>query len=89
MLLGGALWSAWRMRGRPDLRDRFIGTLLIASGATIVAAGATFAAYGNLPGFCITLVAGIAVMFVGFLRASRPMPGSLAHTSPAPSSATA
>jgi hypothetical protein len=72
ILLGGALWSAWRMRGRPELRDRFIGTLLIAGGATIVAGGATFAALGNLPGFCITLVAGIVVMFAGFLRASRP-----------------
>ena len=73
LLLGGALWSAWRMRGRPELKDRFVGTLLIALGATIVAGGATFAAYGNLPGFCLTLVAGIAVMFVGFLRASRPV----------------
>ena len=89
LLLGGALWSAWRMRGRPELRDRFIGTLLIAFGATIVAGGATFAAFGNLPGFCITLVAGIAVMFLGFLRASRPMPRPFAPTAPAPSTATA
>ena len=73
VLLAGTLWSAWKMRGRPELRDRFIGTLLIALGATIVAGGATFAALGNLPGFCLTLVAGIVVMFLGFLRASRPM----------------
>jgi hypothetical protein len=73
LLLGGALWSAWKMRGRPELKDRFVGTLLIALGATIVAGGATFAAYGSLPGFCITLVAGITVMFVGFLRASLPV----------------
>lgn len=74
ILLLGALWSAWTMRGRPELRDRFIGTLLIAVGASVVAGGATFAALGNLPGFCITLVAGIALMFAGFLRASRPVP---------------
>jgi hypothetical protein len=74
ILLLGALWSAWTMRGRPELRDRFIGTLLIAVGASVVAGGATFAALGNLPGFCITLVAGIALMFTGFLRASRPVP---------------
>jgi hypothetical protein len=72
VLLLGTLWSAWKMRGRPELRDRFYGTLLIAFGASIVAGGATFAAYGNLPGFCITLVAGIVVMYAGFLRASRP-----------------
>jgi hypothetical protein len=73
ILLAGALWSAWKMRASPELKDRFIGTLLIVVGASVVAGGATFAAYGNLPGFCITLVVGIVVMFVGFLRASRPM----------------
>jgi hypothetical protein len=72
LLLLGTLWSAWKMRGRPELRDRFYGTLLIALGASVVAGGATFAAFGNLPGFCITLVVGIVVMFLGFLRASRP-----------------
>ncbi|HTG47578.1 MAG TPA: hypothetical protein VK646_07975 [Actinomycetota bacterium] len=74
ILVAGALWSAWRMRGHPELRDRFVGTLLIAVGATIVAGGATFAAFGLLVGFIITLVAGIAVMFGGFLRASRRAP---------------
>ena len=73
LLLLGTLWSAWKMRGRPELRDRFVGTLLIAVGASVVAGGATFAAVGNLPGFCITLVVGIALMFAGFLRASRPV----------------
>ena len=37
ILVVGALWSAWRMRGRPELKDRFVGTLLIAIGATIIA----------------------------------------------------
>lgn len=72
VLLLGTLWSAWKMRGAPELRGRFYGTLLIALGASVVAGGATFAAFGNLPGFCITLVLGIVVMFAGFLRASRP-----------------
>jgi hypothetical protein len=72
VLLAGTLWSAWRMRGRSELRDRFLGTLAIAGGATVVAVGAAFAAAGNLPGFSLTLAAGIAVMFWGFLRASRP-----------------
>jgi len=71
ILLAGALWSAWRMRGHPELRDRFVGTLLIAVGATIVAAGAAFAASGVVVGFIVTLVVGIAVMFGGFLRAGR------------------
>ena len=72
LLVAGTLWSAWRMRGAPDLRDRFFGTLGIAVGATIVAAGSAFALTGNFVGFSLTLSLGIAVMFWGFVRASRP-----------------
>lgn len=72
VLVGGTLWSAWRMRGRPELRDRFWGTLLIAFGATIIAGfGSAFAALGHLASFAISLLVGIALMFIGFLRATR------------------
>jgi hypothetical protein len=71
ILVAGAVWSAWRMRGRPELRSRFIGTLLVAAGATITAAaGSAFAAVGNLPAFSLSLLAGVAAMFLGFRRAS-------------------
>jgi hypothetical protein len=80
-LVGGAVWSAMRMRGRIDLRDRFVGTLLIALGATVIAGfGSAFAALGYLAAFTISLLVGIAIMFWGFLRASR--------RTPAPSSAS-
>lgn len=83
VLVGGALWSAWKMRGRPELKDRFVGTLLIAIGATVIAGfGSTFAALGKLPLFSVSLLVGIAVMFWGFLRASKPT------SVPAPASAT-
>jgi hypothetical protein len=84
VLLAGTLWSAWRMRGRSDLRDRFTGTLLIAVGATVVAAGSAFAAAGNAPGFSLTLLAGISVMFWGFLRASRQRATSARDRTSAP-----
>jgi hypothetical protein len=72
LLVGGALWSAWGMRGRPELRERFWGTLLIALGATVIAGfGSAFAALGALLWFSIALLAGISLMFWGFLRASR------------------
>jgi hypothetical protein len=72
VLVLGAVWSAWRMRGRPELRDRFVGTLLIVAGASITAvAGSAFAAVGNAPAFSLALLAGVAVMFAGFLRATR------------------
>jgi hypothetical protein len=73
VLVFGALWSAWRMRGRADLRDRFVGTLLIALGATVIAGfGSAFAALGELAAFSLSLAAGIAMMFAGFLWAGRP-----------------
>jgi len=72
VLVGGAVWSAWRMRGRRELRDRFRGTLLIALGATVIAGfGSAFAALGKPLPFSMSLLAGISVMFLGFLRASR------------------
>jgi hypothetical protein len=72
ILLGGTLWSAWSMRSAGALRNRFLGTLGIAIGATVVAAGSGFAATGNLVGFSLMITAGVAVMFWGFRRASRP-----------------
>lgn len=71
VLVGGILWSALRMRGRPDLRNRFYGTLLIAAGALVVAGGAAFAAAANFVGFSVTLALGAAVMYGGFLMATR------------------
>jgi len=75
LLVAGCLWSAWRMRSLPELRDRFVGTLLIAVGATIVAIGSGVGAGLDIvPVFSVGLLAGIAVMFWGFLRASRTVP---------------
>lgn len=75
VLVAGALWSAFRVRGRPELRDRFVGTLLIAAGATVIAGlGSYFAFHGRAVAFSSALAMGIGVMFVGFLRASRATP---------------
>ena len=85
VVVAGVLWSAWRLRGRPELRDRFIGTLLIALGATVIAGfGSYFAFNGRAVAFSFALATGIAVMFVGFLRASRqaPIPAPTAAASP-------
>lgn len=79
ILLVGILWSAWQMRGRPDLRPRVGGTLLVALGATVVAIGSGFgAAFDIVPLFAVGLAAGVAVMFYGFVRVSRPAPAARA-----------
>lgn len=73
VLILGILWSLWRMRGAPAQRSRVAGTALIAIGATIVAIGSGIgAAFNVVPLFSVGLAAGVAVMFVGFLRVSRP-----------------
>ncbi|MBI3647994.1 MAG: hypothetical protein HY240_04490 [Actinobacteria bacterium] len=72
-LLAGCAWSVWRMRGKPELRDRKLGTVGIAAGATLVAIGSGIGAgLDVVPLFSVGLATGIAVMFWGFLRASRP-----------------
>jgi MFS family permease len=74
VLVLGILWSALGMRGRPELRPRFWGILLIALGAVVVAGGAYFASIGNFVGFSITLAGGVAVMYAGFLQAAKRVP---------------
>jgi hypothetical protein len=83
LLVAACGLSAWGMRGAPDLRDRFAGTLLVAAGATIAAVGSGVGAgYDLVSVFSIGLLAGVLVMFWGFLRASRsrPLPGPAALT---------
>ncbi|MGH2572050.1 MAG: hypothetical protein ACRDGU_00925 [Actinomycetota bacterium] len=77
-LLAGTVWSAFKMRGRPELRDRSAGTVAIALGATVVAIGSGVGAgFDIVPLFSVSLAVGIALMFWGFLRASRPsVPGT-------------
>jgi hypothetical protein len=78
LLLGGLVWSASRMRGEPHLRNRAAGTLWIALGATVVAIGSGIGAgFHVVPLFSVSLAAGIAVMYWGFLEASRPMEPAL------------
>jgi MFS family permease len=72
LLVAGAVWSAIRMRRSRQSRNRFLGTVGIAVGATIVAIGSGVGAGLDIVWlFSICLAAGIAVMFWGFLRASR------------------
>ena len=73
LLLGGLLWSAWQMRGKPQLRNRTAGTLGIAAGATVVAiATGVGAGFHVVALFSTGLAAGVAVMFWGFVVAGRP-----------------
>lgn len=71
-LVGGAIYAARGMRGKEELRDRVRGTTLIAVGATIAAIGSSVGAgLGNFGLFSVLLAGGAAVMYWGFLIATR------------------
>jgi hypothetical protein len=67
VVFGGAAWSAARFR-----RGRMVGAnVLIATGTALLSASGLLNSVADaMTGFVITLVAGISVLFVGFLVAS-------------------
>lgn len=76
-IFAGAAWSAWRHR-----RGRLVvANVLIALGTLILSAsGLLNSVLGEMDGFAVTLVAGISVIFAGFLVATG---GGPARSSPA------
>ena len=89
VIIGGAVWSIVRMlRGRQpatsgthrqviDVRRSASGNALIAIGTPVLSASGTFAGrMGADRAFAITLLAGIVVLFAGFLVASARPAGS-------------
>lgn len=84
VIFGGAMWSAWRiLRGAsPALTNEAVrqvfsprrlalGNILIASGAIVLSLSGTFSGrLGADRSFAISLLAGITILFVGFLVAS-------------------
>lgn len=72
VLIGGALYSAWRLvrgRGAPRL---VVTNLFIAAGSIILSLGGAFGQGDREVGFGIALVAGIVVLFAGFVITNRP-----------------
>lgn len=82
VIIGGALWSAWRLfriwrsgldtrthsTGAPSPRRVAIANVFIAIGTLILSAGGLLNSVVNeMDGFAISLVAGISVIFLGFL----------------------
>ena len=82
VIIGGALWSAWRVwRGRvPSLGAvrtvsapgrLVVGNVLIAIGTLVLSASGTLAGrLGKDRAFAVTLLVGICVLFAGFLVAT-------------------
>jgi hypothetical protein len=75
VVVGGAVASGLALRGRRDLRPRFEGNLLIATGVLLAAAGGVFAFASASDKLATGLALGATVMYAGFRRASAPLPG--------------
>jgi hypothetical protein len=73
VVVGGALWSAWKLSRHPGERPSRTAraNLYIAAGTLVVAVGSTFARYGEGSVFAVGLAVGVSIMFIGFLSARR------------------
>ncbi len=69
VILGGAIWTTWRfVRQRSAPRHRVVGNVLIAAGTLVLSASGTLAGrLGADRAFVVTLLAGVVVLFSGFL----------------------
>lgn len=72
VVVGGTLWSGLRSRGGgAAARARFRGTLVITLGVLVAAAGGALTFLSKVNSQAATLAAGVAVMYAGFVLASR------------------
>lgn len=72
VVVGGTLWSGWRMRGRgPAAAARFRGMMLITVGVLFAAAGGGLTFLGEANALAGSLAIGVALMYFGFTIASR------------------
>jgi hypothetical protein len=70
-LVGGAVYSAWVFWRKKILPHRVLANILIAVGAVLPAIGGTQLKLGGQLGLFYTLeLAGIIIIFIGFLRSS-------------------
>lgn len=76
VVVGGALWSAWRFarrRAAPGAARRALANLLIAAGTLLAGAAGLFQGrLGEDEAFVLALATGITVLYLGFLVATGP-----------------
>ena len=69
-LVGGAIYSAYLFWRKRVLANRLLGNILIAAGGLLPAMGGTFVAAGMVDMLYISELAGVILMFIGFLQAT-------------------
>jgi hypothetical protein len=84
VVLGGAVWSAWRLRRG----KRMWANVVIAAGTLVLgASGLLNSVLGEMEAFAVTLAVGVSILYAGFLLAVTPArhPGPPAIPAAAPS----
>jgi hypothetical protein len=81
-LVGGAAWSAIQLARKRVLPHRVVGNILIAVGAILPALGGAFSRFGVGETLYASELAGVVLMFIGFLRAVAPFDTNPAGASP-------
>jgi hypothetical protein len=65
-LAGGAAYSAMKFRKSPELRQRFVGNVLIAVGAILPGIGGSFTRFGWVEVLYVTELVGLLMIFAGY-----------------------
>src|SRR5918997_5210653 len=74
VLVGGALYSAWKLRAASGSGQRAAGCVLIAVGTVAVALGGTLTRFGRPEYLYLTMAFGIAIIFAGVVLTRQPQP---------------
>jgi hypothetical protein len=86
-LVGGAIVSALRFRRSPELRNRYLGNILIAIGALLPGIGGSMTRAGYVEALYITELAGLLLIYWGYrknITGKVPAKTRLAPEPPAP-----
>jgi hypothetical protein len=73
-LVGGALYSSFLFWRKKVLASRMVGNILIAAGALMPAMAGTFVKAGLVDWLYISELAGVVLMYAGFIQATSPAP---------------
>lgn len=68
VLIGGAVVSALRFRRSEELRDRYLGNILIAIGALLPGIGGTMTRMGHVEVLYVTEFVGLLFIFAGYRK---------------------
>jgi hypothetical protein len=67
VVVGGALWSAWRAWRARGWNRRLVATLLVAAGALVVASGGTLTRLGQHSYLYLAMAPGVCLLLAGYL----------------------